>query len=59
MLISALDGFNMISKIDDDTFMNTFSQLPRVGIKIFSHSTSNPHFLVAFFSNLELNDLVW
>jgi len=29
MLISALDGFDMISSIDDDTFMNTFSELPR------------------------------
>ena len=29
-----------------------------IGIEIFSRLTSNPH-LVAFFSNLELNDLVW
>jgi hypothetical protein len=29
LLISALDGFDMVSSIDDDTFMNTFSELPR------------------------------
>ena len=29
LLISALDGFDMVSLIDDDTFMNTFSELPR------------------------------
>ena len=30
LLISALDGFNMICLIDDDLFfMNTFSELPR------------------------------
>ena len=29
LLISALDGFDMVSSINDDTFMNTFSELPR------------------------------
>jgi hypothetical protein len=29
LLISALDGFDMVSSIDDNTFMNTFSELPR------------------------------
>ena len=29
LLISALDGFDVVSSIDDDTFMNTFSELPR------------------------------
>ncbi len=29
LLISALDGFDKECTIDDDTFMNTFSELPR------------------------------
>ena len=29
LLISALDGFDYVYSIDDDTFMNTFSELPR------------------------------
>ncbi len=29
LLISALDGFDNECSIDDDTFMNTFSELPR------------------------------
>jgi hypothetical protein len=29
MPISALDRFDMISSIDEDTFMDTFSELPR------------------------------
>jgi hypothetical protein len=28
LLISALDRFDMVSLVDDDTFMNTFSELP-------------------------------
>jgi hypothetical protein len=28
LLISALDRFNMVSLVDDDTFMNIFSELP-------------------------------
>jgi hypothetical protein len=28
LLISTLDRFNMVSLVDDDTFMNTFSELP-------------------------------
>ena len=29
LLISTLDGFDVVSSIDDDTFMNNFSELPR------------------------------
>ena len=29
LLISALEKFNIVSSIDDDTFMNTVSELPR------------------------------
>ncbi len=29
LLISTLDGFDIVSLIDDNTFMNTFSELPR------------------------------
>jgi hypothetical protein len=29
LLISALEKFDVVSSIDDDTFMNTFSELPR------------------------------
>ncbi len=63
LLISALDGFDMVSSIDDDTFMNSFSELPRRH-HIFKwnwkfQSLVFKSSLSGIFSNLELNDLVW